>query len=152
VILHSNFKVRKHSQDILKRIFKWDSSKLVICLCDCVFSTVNENSLECPSAKGLIEFVYTLANLRNLTTKELETILLKCLMLSNSKLAKKIDKNLFSKFIHKLIDNNKVNITMTAQELLSCQKNDIIQIVTNGQILSEVEVIFNVVLHFKIFI
>jgi hypothetical protein len=147
--LHPNFKARKHSQDLLKKMFKWDSSKMIICLCDYVNSSAIDNSgiklpseiqgeLEWPSPKSLIEFVYTLANIKNLTASELEALSLKCLILCNSKLAKRVDKNLFKKFIYKIIDNNKTTVNMSVQELLGHKKDEFIQLVTTGQFLSEV--------------
>ena len=165
VLLHSNFKARKHAQELLKKIFKWDTSKLVISLCEYMNTVISdsnsalhqqasidisgEKTLQWPMPKSLIEFIFTLANIKNLTSKELETLTVKCLMLANSKLAKQFDKKLFSKFFHKLVENNKANINTSVEELLCKLTRDFIEHTTEGQILNEVVTFFQYKHFFK---
>ncbi len=90
-----------------------------------------------PSSKSFAESLLILSSAKDLTNKEIEEISLKCLLLANNPLAKRVDPNLYEKCLNKMLDENKSTITISTNELIDQQMDKIFNLATNGKTLSE---------------
>ncbi len=83
-----------------------------------------------PSSKGVCEALLTLVTIQNLTRSEIDLLTLKCLLVSNSPIAKAFDSQLYKKCMHRLLTANNSPIKLT--ELIQAQTADFIQLTVNG--------------------
>ena len=98
----------------------------------------DENGSKWPNPKGLFEFLMLIGSIKNLTISELDAINFKCFMLSNSVVASSFDKNIYKKFIKKLIESNKTNVNISVDELITSKSREFAEKTTDGETLNEV--------------
>jgi hypothetical protein len=154
-LLHPNYAVRSFAQERLRKILKWCPSVYIINFLKNINATLSQSSMEkydvknstdgsldfsnWPSSKGLCECLPILVNVQNLSISEVESIVLECALIANSKLARQFDKSLFEKCIAIILKENEKDIKeLTISQFLSNLSDRFLSSVTQGETLHEV--------------
>lgn len=139
VMLTPSYKVRRFAQDTLKKLLKWNSSKMLLSFLDTIEPCIAQfsvflspsvaaaatvstdsgggggggggtDSFKWPSNKALCETLLVLCSTPNLTQTELESTVRKCLIPASLSRVRAVDPDVFKKCLCRLIESNKSNL------------------------------------------